>query len=148
MWEIDLLGQCITGAYAVAVGFVFAFVYDIFKGYRKSVSCSRLSIFFQDIAAAAFLTLITFLLLIARCNGEVRAFVFIGEFIGFTLFRLILSRFVLKILIKFMGMLSCIKKAYRQKILLLSREVLSMLTKFAVFYKKILKKCILKRKNS
>lgn len=148
MWEIDLLGQCITGLYAAAVGFCFAVFYDIFKAVRKIVDCKILSIFIQDVIISLVLTLFTFILLIARCNGEVRAYVFVFEFIGFVVFRLAFSRYFLKITVKLIKLVLKINELYSSKILLLSSLIVSLWAKLSDFLKKIAKKCLIKRKNS
>lgn len=142
------MSQCITCLYAAIVGFCFAFVYDIVKSVRKSIVCDFLTVFVQDICVSLLLTLFTFLLLIARCNGEMRTYVFIFELIGFTIFRLIFSRYFIKISVKLIRLILKLKSYYSAKILLLSSLIESLSAKLSNFFKKIIKKCLIKTKNS
>ena len=147
MWEIDLLGQCVTGLYAVAVGFCFALFYDAFKAVRKCVYCSNLTVFIQDIVISLVLTLFTFLLLIARCNGEVRVYVFIFELIGFLLYRLIFSRYILKIIVKIVKLFVKFSQLYTIKISQLSSFIVLLCGKFSKFLKKVIKNVLQKEKT-
>lgn len=81
--------------YSIAGGMAIAFLYDIFRIFRKAVRPGRVAIYFHDflywlIAAGVML------LTVYRSNdGELRGFLFIGAFLGIVLYLLLLSKIVM-----------------------------------------------------
>ncbi len=69
-------------------------VYDVFRASRKAGFNSAILVFVTDILFWVLSAFATFIFLISRTNGEIRGYVLIGEFIGFALFKISLSRFV------------------------------------------------------
>lgn len=98
MWEISNSLQVISFLRSLILGAVFCLIFDIFKGYRLAANPSKALVFVQDIIYFAIISPITFCFLLSVTNGEIRAYVFIGALLGFILFRLSLSRILLKIL--------------------------------------------------
>ena len=148
MWEISLSWQVISFLYALAVGAFLALFYDIFRSIRKGKKCNAVAVFFQDVFFWVVATFITFLLLIARCNGEIRGYVLIGEVIGFLLYHFTLSRFIHPV---FVFIVSAVQKFYKLYFNVLSRFSDFLLKKIRflfVFVKKTVKKLKIKRKNS
>jgi len=109
MWEISNNLQIFGLLRAVLLGCIFCFLYDFLRAFRKTVKCSDLAVFWQDIFYFSFCSPVTFLFLLAVTNGEMRAYVFFGIALGFICFRIIFSFFVLKILNFLFGL---IKKMY------------------------------------
>lgn len=98
MWEISLKQQVISFLYALLVGFVWALFFDFFRAFRKISSHSAILIFIEDLFSFLVFTFVTFMLLMARCNGEVRGYIIVAEAGGFFAYRFMLSRFVMRIL--------------------------------------------------
>lgn len=148
MWEISLSHQIVSFLYAVLVGFIWAFVFDILRAVRKSRRHSHLIIFIEDFLSCLLFTFITFILLMARCNGEVRGYMLCGEVIGFAIFRLILSRFVVPIftaIFSFLGNLFDVIGGY---ICCFGEFLEDKTNKLRQNLKKVLKKLKVMRKNS
>ncbi|MEE0946467.1 MAG: spore cortex biosynthesis protein YabQ [Acutalibacteraceae bacterium] len=142
MWEINLLSQCITGGYSLIVGFCFALFYDLFKGYRKVFNSNGLSVFFQDVFVSVIITVFTFLLLIARCNGEIRGYVLVGELLGFWLYRVTLSLLFLKLIIYLYKKIAVLNRLYIKGVDDFSGIIKRLYDKMLFFCKKINKKGI------
>ena len=95
MWEISIGFQTVSFLCAVLVGVIWATAFDCFRAVRKTVKHSAVLVFFEDLFLFLAFTFITFMLLMARCNGEVRGYILVGEAIGFILCRLTFSRLTL-----------------------------------------------------
>lgn len=95
MWEIDLKQQLISLLCAVLLGIVLSMYSDIFRIIRKVKKHSKVSVFIEDLLFFMVSAFVTFMLLMARCNGEVRGYMILGEVLGFLLFRLTVSRITL-----------------------------------------------------
>lgn len=92
MWEIDIANQAATFGLSICLGGLFCALYDIIRTMRKVCLNSFLAVFFTDIVLWIIYAFLTFIFLISRTNGEVRAYVLIGELAGFVLYRISLSR--------------------------------------------------------
>ncbi len=95
MWEIGLKSQLVSFAAAIAMGMMLSCVFDILRAFRKVLKHSAAVVFVQDLLFFALAAFSTFLLLVARCNGEVRAYMLFGVAVGFFLYRFTVSRFFL-----------------------------------------------------
>ena len=98
MWEINLKQQIVSLLYALLVGVVWALYFDFFRALRKNKSHSAFLIFIEDLSSFLIFTFITFMLLMARCNGEVRGYMLVAEAFGFLIYRVLLSRFIMPVL--------------------------------------------------
>lgn len=98
MWEINIGWQVVSFLYALLVGAVWALFFDLFRALRRVTSHSGFLTFIEDLFSFLIFTFVTFMLLMARCNGEVRGFIIVGEGLGFIIYRLTLSRFVMSFL--------------------------------------------------
>lgn len=92
MWEIDVANQAVTFLYSLCLGGLFCAVYDTIRACHKAGLDSFLAVFITDIIFWVVFAFATFVFLIARTNGEIRAYVIFGEMIGFLLFRISFSR--------------------------------------------------------
>ena len=94
MWEINVSNQFTTLGLSVCLGCILCAVYDIFRASRKAGFNSAIFVFVTDILFWVLSAFVTFIFLISRTNGEIRGYVLVGEFIGFALFRISLSRLI------------------------------------------------------
>ncbi len=92
MWEINNYNQLITFFLSCCLGAICCTVYDIVRALRKVGFNSFWAITVGDILLWILYAFITFIFLIARTNGEMRGYVILGEFIGFVLFHISLSK--------------------------------------------------------
>lgn len=142
MWEINSIDQAVTLAFSICLGGIFCIIYDILRSLRKAGFNSVLTIFVTDILFWIFAAFGTFIFLIARTNGEIRLFVLIGELIGFLLFRLVFSRWILLALTT---VFKCVKKLnmyITEKNKLLYLKINSIISKVTAFVMNFLKRCI------
>lgn len=98
MWEINNSLQLLGFARAAGLGVIICLVYDIFRAFRKAKKYDTFTIFFQDIFFSFFITFAVFLFLLSTTNGELRAFVLIGIFIGFFICRFTVSPLLFKLI--------------------------------------------------
>ena len=85
---------------AVATGAVLCIIYDFFRVLRLAVSSKPATVFFEDLLYAIIYAIITFCILLLRCSGRLRFFIFAGEALGFILFRKSLSRVIIYVFSK------------------------------------------------
>ncbi len=97
MWEININNQFMTLLLSICLGCIVCANYDILRGSRKAGFNSAMMVFFTDIFFWIINAFVTFIFLISRTNGEIRGYVLVGEFIGFLIFRISLSRFILPV---------------------------------------------------
>ena len=148
MWEIDNASQITGFIYSVMLGAVFAAVYDVFRSLRKAVPHSTAAVFIEDILFSVICAFASFCFLLAVTDGGLRLFVFLGAVIGFFLFRVMVSRFTLKIFtflftaaVKSMGALG----GFAAKI---NASANTFIIKICGSIKKITKKCKISGKNA
>ncbi len=89
--------QILTFVIGLGMGVIICLLYDVFRIIRLGRRCGRISIFVQDMAFWVISALLTFFLLMARCEGELRIYVFMAEIIGFIICRVTISRLIMKI---------------------------------------------------
>jgi spore cortex biosynthesis protein YabQ len=148
MWEISLSWQVISFLYALAVGVSLALFYDFFRSIRKEKKCNAVAVFFQDVFFWLVAAFVTFILLIARCNGEIRGYVLIGEVFGFLIYHFTLSRFIFPVFVFFINIIRKFYKIYFDVLSRFSDFLLKKMRFLPVLVKKTVKKLKIKRKNS
>ena len=79
----------------VAGGMAIAFLFDIFRIFRKAVKTGRFVTYIQDLLYWIIVALIMFLTAYYSNDGELRAFLFLGAFIGVVLYVLLFSRIIM-----------------------------------------------------
>lgn len=77
------------------MGAVLCLLYDVFRILRMAFSPGKISAFIQDVLWFAIAAVATYMMCLARCRGEVRSYIVIGEVVGFVLFRLTVSRLLI-----------------------------------------------------
>ena len=93
MWEIDLNSQIQTFLYSLVIGAGFCVVFDIFNILEEKLRFSKIAVFIADVLLFTGFAIFDFCFFLATENGEIRAFVFVGEIIGFFLCRKTLAVF-------------------------------------------------------
>ena len=69
MWEITVKSQILTFFYAVTLGIILSVLFDFFKTIRISYKHNNIFVFIEDIVFFLISTFLTFMFLMARCNG-------------------------------------------------------------------------------
>ena len=95
MWEITVKAQILTFFYAVTLGIILSVLFDFFRTIRISYKHNNIFVFIEDIVFFLISTFLTFMFLMARCNGEFRTYVISAILIGFFIYRITLSKIVL-----------------------------------------------------
>lgn len=83
---------------------------------RKTGFNSFIAVFITDILFFVFSAFVTFIFLISRTNGEIRAYVILGETLGFIFSRHTISKLYLKILCAIFCVIVKLKIYLRKKI--------------------------------
>ena len=95
MWEITVKSQILTFFYAVTLGIILSVLFDFFRTIRISYKHNNIFVFIEDIVFFLISTFLTFMFLMARCNGEFRTYVISAILIGFFIYRITLSKIIL-----------------------------------------------------
>lgn len=85
MWEINLNGQIKTFLLSLVIGVAFCILFDILNIIEEKLYFSKAAVFVTDILLFTGFAFFEFCFFLATENGEIRAFVFVGEIIGFYL---------------------------------------------------------------
>ncbi|MCL2854389.1 MAG: septum formation initiator family protein [Defluviitaleaceae bacterium] len=97
----DLTGQGFTFLLTAAAGFVFGFIYDGFRIFRKMLRHNPLLTALEDALFWLFCALLLFALLMHINFGQLRFFTFLGVGLGITLYLCTLSRLIFPLGAKF-----------------------------------------------
>src|ERR1035437_5860870 len=79
------------------LGFAISLIYDVFRIIRLFAKPMAAIIFVEDIIFSFIYAILTFGLLIVRCQGQIRWFIFVGELSGFILCRFTLSMLIISV---------------------------------------------------
>ena len=80
----------------VAGGMAIALLYDIFRIIRRTVRAGILAAYVQDLLYWMIVSVIMFVAIYHGNDGELRAYLFLGAFMGVLLYALIFSRIVME----------------------------------------------------
>lgn len=154
MWEININNQFSTLALSVCLGCILCAVYDVLRASRKAGFNSAVSVFVTDITFWVLSAFATFIFFISRTNGEIRGYVLIGEFIGFVLFRISLSRLIFWCFTKlfsFLKKLNCLINKGFEALYRKTDTVMQKIRNFALEFQKrslkIIKKLLKNRRK-
>ncbi|OJU15409.1 MAG: hypothetical protein BGN88_07825 [Clostridiales bacterium 43-6] len=132
---------------AAAMGFAISLIYDVFRILRLFAKPEPVSVFIQDIIFSLICAFLTFGLLIVRCQGEIRWFIFGGELLGFLICRFTLSMLIIsaadKIIRAIKAVFRFIDRYLYSPIKKLKNKIVHFLylqiRKFMVFFNQVLK---------
>jgi spore cortex biosynthesis protein YabQ len=88
-------GQTRLFLIALGLGFCIGLLYDAFRFLRKMVKHPYILIQLEDLLFWVAVSLITFYMMLEKNEGEIRAFIIAGAFIGMIFYFLTLSRLLL-----------------------------------------------------
>ncbi|NLK87123.1 MAG: spore cortex biosynthesis protein YabQ [Clostridiaceae bacterium] len=107
--------QVIVFLWTTVCGMAAAFVYDLFRIFRKAVKTGSLVTFVQDVLYWLIVAVIMSITVFYSNDGELRGFLFLGAFIGAVLYALMFSRvimssslFIIKVTVKTIKIISFI----------------------------------------
>ena len=136
MWVIKNNQQLFSFLVAIISGVCFCLLYDLFRAYRRVLKSKSISVIFQDVLFWTIVAVITFLLMLALCCGEIRAFICFGQLLGFVVCRITISRyfftvvvFILKNFKHLISVLIKLKNKVEKKILTAFSKVCRILAK-------------------
>lgn len=98
MWEINLSDQATTFLLSIFLGVCFCLLFDFTRGMRVFGINSKVAVFFTDVIYFLLVSFVNFCFFLTRESGQIRGYVFVGEIIGFFLFRLTLSKIIMIII--------------------------------------------------
>ncbi len=98
MWEISNSGQLLSFFVSFLFGLGYGLFYTLFKAVRKAFRHGVFSVFLEDVVFSFIVAIITFLLFLAFSNGEIRFFMLIAIFFGFSAFYFTASNFLSRVI--------------------------------------------------
>ncbi len=114
--------------------------YDILRAIRRVIKHSDLTVFFEDLIYFIIISPVTFCLLLALTNGELRAYIFAALTLGFVLTRITLSVLVLKVYVFFFSLAARIFSAANRGFYRVFDFLYAKFTAVGEFLRKIIKK--------
>lgn len=89
-------------------GCIIGLLFDMFRILRKTFKTPDIITYIEDIVFWLLTCIILAYTILKYNNGELRLFVFIGLFIGITLYILLISNFIIKTCVKFINIIKSI----------------------------------------
>lgn len=142
MWEINVGNQVVTLAFSLCLGGISCALYDVLRASRKAGFNSFITVLITDIIFWIVSAFITFIFLMARTYGEIRAYVFMGELIGFVLYRFTLSRLIFPLFKIFFEGIQKVRVYFNTVLKILYYKTESTILKFYSFVAKNFKRVI------
>ena len=96
---IDSLSDVLSIFISLLFGAIISLIYDLFKSYRIAFKSNNMFIVVQDLWFSIISAVLTYLLLYICVKGQIRWFVLIFETIGFIVFKIYLSKLVVKLIV-------------------------------------------------
>ncbi len=112
MWEINSFSQYLCFLYSVLMGSSIGVLYDGFKIDRMIFKRGILFIVFQDILFWIISAFAFYSFSVVFSNGQVRGYLLFGCLMGFVIYRLTLSRFIMFLVIPLKRVSLAIRKFY------------------------------------
>lgn len=112
MWEISSNEQYLCFIYSMCLGAFLGLIYDFFKIDRNVFKRRKLTVVFQDILFWIISAFMFFSFSIVFSNGQIRAYLLLGSFLGFLIYRMTLSKILILIIVPFKKINFIIKKQY------------------------------------
>lgn len=144
MWEINNSLQINSFLYSLILGAIFCAFYDVFRAIRLVTSPKAIIVFIQDIFFFLVVSFITFLVLLALTNGEIRGYILFGIVIGFFAWYFTFSKFLVKLGQRIVYLIRyCLLKintAFNIVLAKTERILIKLASILQKFFKKLLKK--------
>lgn len=153
MWEISNNTQFFSFWIAALFGVIYCLFYDVFRALRKTAVFSAVAIFFQDIIYFLIIAIVTFMLMLAFTDGEIRAYILVGILLGFLVCNFTISHFFKKFLNFLFALIlkgfNAFCKGFSRSLEFIFRKIGEFCSFLLKNFKKMLKffKKILKRKQ-
>jgi len=122
---------------SVAGGMAVALLYDIFRIFRRTVKTGVLAAYIQDLLYWLLAAIIMFMTIYYSNDGELRAYLFLGAFLGVLLYALIFSRIVME---SSMLIIRIVSKLFKFIFLIVSYPVKLVLRIFSAPARKLARK--------
>ncbi|MBP0979085.1 MAG: spore cortex biosynthesis protein YabQ [Oscillospiraceae bacterium] len=142
--NIIISEQLIFFLRSILLGVILGFVFDVFKILRLLVKHNNIFVFIEDILFFCISAIFSYSFLINISYGQIRLFILIGQLIGFILYKLSVSNFVVKLIVFVINLfLRTIVRPIYKFALCIFKVIFVNLTKFFIknvnFLKKLLK---------
>lgn len=138
MLQVDTNAQIINFLMSIVLGFVVCLLYDFLRALHKTTLKGFVEVLITDTLFWLFSAFLTFCFLIIRCNGIFRGYVIFGMLLGFIAFRSLISSFVLRFFVFFIGILLGIFHFISSKIRYILVSINKYLKKYLFIIKKVL----------
>ena len=105
-----------TRSFLLSLGFglIIGILYDVLRVVRIFLSFSKIAAYVTDFLFSVLSAVMTFLFCLSVSNGEVRLYIILGEFIGFSVFYLSFGTVAVKFSEKTVKkMLNALRKIFR-----------------------------------
>ena len=96
MWEISVSSQAQTFIYALLLGAILCFIYDLIRATRFLGADSFVAVFIGDVFFWLVSAITVFIFLVATTNGEIRGYVLWSSAVGFLLYRFTIGKIAFK----------------------------------------------------
>lgn len=96
---VSVINQVYVFLWSIAGGAIIALIYDLFRIKRKTVKTGIVAIYFEDLIYWIIVAVIMFAVIYHSNEGEIRGFIFIGTILGVTLYALLFSKIITKLVI-------------------------------------------------
>ena len=141
MWEISNSWQLLSFGISLLFGVGYGVYYSFFKAIRRSFRHTAFMIFWEDMFFFFSVAVVTFILMLGLCLGEIRFYILLGILIGFCAFYFILAEtlsvgiaFIIKVL---RGVFRVVFSVFEKIFVFLSKTT----AKIAYFCKEKFEKC-------
>ena len=142
------LEQLTIFIYFIFTGMILGIIFDIFRILRKSFKTSDFVTNIEDIIFGIATGIILLISIFLFNNGELRAFIFIGIFLGTIIYMLIISKYFIRINVAIINftkkIIICLTKPFIILIKFIKRTSLRPISficiNFKLLFKKISKK--------
>lgn len=140
MWEIKNNQQVFSFVVSVIFGVCYCLFYDVLRSCRRVFKSSTAAVFFGDVFFFSVIAVVTFLLLLAVSNGEMRGYIFFGILIGVVACNFTLSRIFIPFLCFIIKKIIALTNLINRIICKAGTLFYAYLSKVVGFFAKIFKK--------
>lgn len=126
--------------YAFGFGFLLGILYDVFRTLRMIISRSKGFILFMDLLYFAVCTFLTFCFVLAVDSGRIRAYVALGEILGWLVYYFSFGAIAMRISNSVVSLITRLFSAVFKPVKRLVNRFLRKFGKFEDFCKKNIRK--------